>query len=115
MIMMGKAWMRYLQSWAQGHRHPNTAGTIYKNVCQWDQLRKILRGRCTICDFVVSNDEKYVKELFFKCDDQFCACNKADREGGTHLVCDLCEAMFRALYSNHGLKNMNYFKAIDVN
>ncbi len=112
MITMGQSWMRYLMAWVQGQKHPDTPRTVFVNVYECDKVRRILKGRCKICGFVISSDEKKVKELVFKCDDSQCDCHKM-YGAISHRVCDVCDGMFRALYSNYSLKNMNYFKAID--
>ena len=109
---MGKSWMRYLEAWVQGQKHPDTPRAVFVNVYEWDRLRRILSARCIICGFVVSSDEKHVKELVFKCDNTQCNCHKM-YGAISHRVCDMCYHMFHALYANYGLKNMNYFKVID--
>jgi hypothetical protein len=112
MITMGQSWMRYIKAWIQGQKHPDTPRIVFVNVYEYDRVRKALPSRCTICDFVVSRDERAVRELVFICKDSQCDCKKMYGPI-SHKVCNLCYDMFHALYVNYGLKSMNYFKAID--
>lgn len=105
--------MNRIRIFLQGTKHPDTPNTIFRNVWMCDRLRKILKSRCNICNAVISDDEKAVRELTYKCNNPLCECQRSIYVGQAHRVCDLCYDMWHALYGNHGLKNMNYFKAID--
>lgn len=104
--------MRYLRTWIQGQKHPDTPRTIFMNVWEYDRVRRVLKSRCQVCGYVVSDDGRQVKEILLKCENTQCRCNKM-YGAMLHQVCDLCYTMFHALYVNHELKNMNYFKNID--
>lgn len=110
--MMGQSWMRYLMVWIQREKHPDTPLIVFTNVCEYDRVRRVLFARCRICDHVISRDERAVREVVFICDDPHCECKKM-YGAPSHRVCNLCYDMFHSLYVNYGLKNMNYFKAID--
>jgi hypothetical protein len=109
---MGQSWMRYLRAWTKGEKHPDTPRTIFVNVYECDRVRRVLIARCRICNFVISRDEKAVREIAFVCDDPGCDCKKMYGPI-SHRVCNCCYDMFHALYVNYGLKNMNYFRALD--
>jgi hypothetical protein len=111
-ITMGQSWMRYLRAWVTGQKHPETPRTVFMNVYEYDRVRRALKGRCRICNYVISSDEKAVRELVFVCDDKSCSCHRM-YGAISHRVCNLCYDMFHFLYNNQGLKNMNYFKQID--
>lgn len=104
--------MKHLRAWVQGEKHPDTPRDAYMNSCAYDRVRRILMARCRICDYVLSRDEKAVRELVFICDLPECNCKKM-YGAISHPVCNLCYDMFHALYVNYGLKSMNYFKALD--
>jgi DNA polymerase III delta prime subunit len=105
-------WAKRLLGWTPGVKHPDTGTTVFRNCYEQDKLRRILYARCRICDFVVSRDEAAVKELIYQCNNSSCECR---RPGGSraHQVCDICYALFHALYMNYQLKNMNYFRELD--
>lgn len=104
--------MRFLLAWTKNEKHPETPRLVYKNVWGYDQVRRVLKGRCAICGYVVSSDAKAVKEIAFKCGNSQCDCNRM--YGATsHQVCSLCYDMFYSLYANYGMKDMNYFKNLD--
>jgi hypothetical protein len=109
---MGASWMRKLLTWIPGAKHPDTPSQIFINVYEYDDVRRVLKSRCQICDYVVSRDEKSVKELVFTCDNLGCECHKP-MGSHAHQVCDVCHTMWRALYANYMMKNLNYFKDID--
>lgn len=98
--------------WTPGSRHPETNATIFRNVWQMDTLRRVFKGRCPGCGYVISPSSITNREAIFKCDDKSCRCH-TPMGSQVHEVCDLCYWMIRALYSNVLLKNMNYFKDID--
>lgn len=95
----------------QGVKHPATDLQIFKNVWEWDRIRRILKSRCAICDAVVSRDEKAVKELIYQCSNASCTCNNSGSKA--HQVCSLCYDLFHSLYVNYQLKDMNYFRNLD--
>lgn len=101
-------------NFAQGQKHPDTHPTIFKNVWEWDRIRKLLKNRCDICDVVVSSDSKVYKELIYKCRDKSHECHKSVYSpGSAHQVCENCYDLWHALYGNKGLKNYNYYKELD--
>ncbi len=104
--------MRFLKAWIQGQKHPDTPRTVFVNVYECDRLRRILSSRCRICDYVLSRDERAVRELVFICNEADCDC-KNMYGAISHQVCNLCYDMFHALYINYGLKIANYFKNLD--
>jgi len=110
-ITTGKAWMASLVSWIPGLKHPETPRTEYMNCHDLDRLRRVLIARCSICDYVVSRDEKAVRELIFTCKDTTCQCQKTG--AASHQVCNLCYDLFHALYANYLMKNRNYFREMD--
>jgi hypothetical protein len=112
MITIGKSWMRLLKAWVPGLKHPETPRTVFVNVYEYDRIRRVLTARCKICGFVVSRDEKAIKELIFQCENKDCECWQP-MGSKVHQVCDLCDAMWRTLYANYGLRNMKYFREID--
>lgn len=112
MITMGQRWMASLISWIPGLKHYNTPKIVFNNCREYDMVRRALVTRCKICDYVVSRDEKAVKELVFVCDNKSCDCHKM-YGAISHQVCSLCYDMFHALYANYTMKNRNYFKEID--
>lgn len=112
MIKIGQSWMRHLKAWVQGQKHPDTPRTVFMNAWECDRLRRILKSRCALCGYVVSDDERLVKEILYKCEDPRCRCNKL-YGAMSHRVCDLCYNMFHSLYVNYLMKNTNYFKDID--
>jgi hypothetical protein len=112
MIQTGQKWMRYLRAWVQGEKHPETPRDVFMNVHEYDRVRRVLLARCRNCDYVISRDERAVREIVFVCDDPKCACKRL-YGAISHPVCFLCYDMFHALYRNLGMKDMNYFKAID--
>ena len=112
MITLGKRWMAYLRSWVSGQKHPDTPRTVFMNCYEYDRVRRILRGRCRSCGYVISEDEKAVKEIAFVCADVNCNCHKMYGPI-SHRVCSLCYDVFHSLYVNYKLKNVNYFKQID--
>jgi hypothetical protein len=111
MITIGQKWMSDLKAWILGKKHPETPVTIYKNVYEYDRVRRILLARCTICDYVVSRDADAVRELAFVCHNKSCRCNLGGSQ--SHQVCNLCYDMHHALYTNYLLTNINYFRNID--
>ena len=98
--------------WTPGSKHPETARTVFVNCHEQDRVRRILPMRCQVCDYVVSRDEKAIREIFCSCGRPDCPCATA-KSALTHIVCHLCYDMFHALYVNYGLKNINYFKNLD--
>jgi hypothetical protein len=100
-----------IPEWERGLKHPNTSLQVYKNVRDWDHIRLVLHARCVACGFVLSQDEKAVKEIAVSCDDPKCTCQKFGPL--SHRVCSACYDMHHALYNNLRLKDMNYFKSID--
>jgi len=112
MIKMGQSWMRYLIAWTKGEKHPETPRTVFVNVYEYDRVRSVLIARCKVCDYVLSRDEKAVREIVFVCDDPKCACKRM-YGAISHKVCYACYDMFHALYMNPVMTNMNYFKEID--
>lgn len=98
--------------WVEGQKHPSTPRDIFMNVFNYDRVRKILKARCQICGYVVTEDKIAVKEVLFNCKNSECECNKV-MGSKVHQACDLCYWMYRALYMNIGLNNLNYFKKID--
>ena len=104
--------MRFLHEWITGEKHPDTPRTVFYNVWGLDRVRKVLPGRCRICDYVISSDEKAVRELIFVCSDKNCDCKKM-YGAISHHVCNLCYDMWHALYMNYLMKNVNYFRNID--
>jgi len=76
MITMGQRWMSAIVSWVPGLKHYATPRTVFANCTEYDRVRKILSGRCKICGYAVSRDEKAVKELVFVCGDKSCDCKK---------------------------------------
>lgn len=106
--------MRLLASFAQGTKHPETHPTIFKNVWEWDRLRKILKGRCAKCNATVSSDSKSYKELVYRCGKKDCECMRSVyTPGAAHQVCETCYDMWHSLYGNKFLENYNYFKNLD--
>jgi hypothetical protein len=104
--------MNQLKVWIEGQKHPDTPRTAFLNCWQYDKVRRLLPARCRICNYVLSGDEKVVRELVFVCDDEKCACKRL-YGAISHRVCFLCYDMWHSLYGNYGLKSMNYFKTID--
>jgi len=106
------AWAKKLLGWTRGEKHPNTPYTVFANCYQYDRVRTILPARCRICDYVVSRDEKAVRELIYVCDNKACHCHQV---GGSHAhqVCSVCYDLFHSLYMNYQLKDMNYFRNLD--
>jgi hypothetical protein len=104
--------MRLLKTWVPGEKHPDTPRDVFMNVHDYDRVRRILIPRCKNCDYVVSRDEKAVREIVFVCEDPKCACKRL-YGAISHRVCYLCYDMFHSLYMNPLMKNMNYFKEID--
>jgi hypothetical protein len=111
-ITMGRHWMSALVSWIPGLKHPATPKIIYMNCYEYDRVRRAITGRCKICNFVVTRDEKAVRELVFKCGDTSCDCQRTGLSR-PHPVCHLCYDMFHALYANYTMVNRNYFKELD--
>lgn len=103
-----------MNEFTQGDKHPDTHRVIFKNVREWDRLRRILKARCDICDAVVSRDPQAVRELVYRCKNKWCHCQKL-YGSQAHQVCNLCYDVFHALYVNHGLRDMNYFRDVDEN
>jgi len=77
-----------------------------------DLLRGILKGRCAVCDHVVSSDDKAVREIMLKCSKANCGCAKVMGKM-VHPVCNWCYDMWHALYLNYCMKDLNYFKRWD--
>lgn len=114
MITMGQRWMAKLLMWVSGQKHPDTPKMIYKNVWEYDRIRKILKRRCVVCDYVTSADEKNLREITVVCGKPGCNC----RTWGArpHEVCHACFDMWEALYANEELQKKNkgdYFQKID--
>ena len=101
-----------MEEWTPGQKHPETPKKAFMNCYDQDRVRRILLGRCRICNFVISQDEKAIKEIFVSCGDPNCACTMA-KSAMSHMVCSVCYDMFHSLYVNYSLKNMNYFKNLD--
>jgi hypothetical protein len=101
-----------MDEWTPGIKHPETPRLPFMNCHEQDRVRKILPGRCSICGYVISRDEKAIREIFCSCGNPECACALA-KSALSHAVCELCNDMYRALYVNYGLKNINYFKNLD--
>jgi hypothetical protein len=115
---MIKKWvMTNAPLWVQGQKHPSTPAVVFKNVYECDKLRRILKSRCNICEYVVSRDPEAVKELLYVCENKRCCVSTLGPS--LHQVCDLCYWMWRALYLNlgspfnPGLKDTRYFVKID--
>lgn len=104
--------MAHLKPWVAGEKHPDTPRNVFMNVHDYDRVRRVLLARCKVCDYVISRDEKAVREIVFVCADPKCDCKRL-YGAISHKVCYLCYDMFHTLYVNYSLKNMNYFKAID--
>lgn len=102
-----------MKEWTPGEKHPDTPVVVFKNVYEYDRVRRILIARCKKCGQVVSTDEQAVKELVFDCKDSNCYCAKSPYATKVHRVCAVCYDMWHALYMNTGLKNMNYFKELN--
>jgi hypothetical protein len=101
-----------IANWIHGLKHPETPLTVFKNVWQWDLLRRKLKNRCDICNITLSDNE--YKEIALGCKDGFCRCE------GTlaltfkaHSICDVCYVMFHSLYINYSLADRNYFRNLD--
>jgi hypothetical protein len=110
-ITTGKRWMASIKSWVSGEKHPDTPRTEYVNCYEYDRVRRILKGRCAICKFVVSRDEEAVREISLKCEDSTCCTVYITTK--PHQVCHLCYDMWHAVYMNPKMRNMNYFKEIE--
>jgi len=93
-------------------KHPDTPRTVFMNVFEYDRVRRVLSGRCAVCGYVLSQDEKAVREIMFDCGQPKCTCRHYIG-GRVHGICNLCYEMHHALYANVKLSNMNYFKEID--
>lgn len=104
-----------MTNWIQGVKHALTNTIIFKNLWEWDRVRSRLTGRCQVCDTVISSKEFDYKEIIFECTEGRCNCPKPYTISGlrSHKVCEVCDAMYRALYVNYGMKSINYFKNID--
>ena len=116
MTTVGEILMKKIRAWFKGEKHPDTPKTVFMNVWGCDLARRVLKGRCAVCDHVVSSDPNNVKELIFACDGIKCKCDPivVTLTGlKAHDVCDVCDAMFRSLYINWGLENKNYYKEWD--
>lgn len=101
-IVMGKKWMAGMKVFVRAEKHPDTDVTIWRNCFGADIIRDRLRkGRCECCDATISEDQIKQQEIW------------DHRTQKTYHVCEVCAIMHRALYINHGLRNMNYFKNID--
>lgn len=111
---MIKKWfpVEKFKEWVEGQKHPSTPRNVFMNVFNYDRVRKILKARCQICGFVVTEDPQAVKEVLYQCKKEDCECNRV-MGSKAHHVCDLCYWMYRALYMNIGLNHMHYFKKID--
>jgi hypothetical protein len=112
LITIGQRWMAKVKSWVEGEKHPDTPLQIYKNLYNQDRVRRILPARCRTCGYVVQQSQLAVREILFTCDDKNCTCH-IQMGSRSHQVCNLCYDMHHALYTNHGLKNMNYFREMD--
>jgi hypothetical protein len=102
-----------VKEWKKGERHPDTPEIFYRNLRDYDHVRRILLGRCKKCDQVISSDENAIKELVFECGDPKCCCRVGVFTTRVHRVCDVCYTIWHSLYMNTGLKSMNYFKELD--
>jgi hypothetical protein len=105
------AWAKRLLGWTRGEKHPETPRTIFRNVHDYDRVRRIIPARCAVCDYVVSQDAMAVREIIMKCNNSNCCSSIIASK--IHQVCNLCYDMHHALYLNPMMKNMNYFKNID--
>jgi hypothetical protein len=110
MINMGQRWMAKLLMWVSGNKHPETDAVVFKNVWEYDRIRKILKRRCTVCDYVLSSDEKNIREVPMYCEEPKCSCRSYTYGPTAHPVCMACYDIWQSLYGNDGLKNYNYFK-----
>jgi hypothetical protein len=100
--------------WIRGLKHARTPPAVFKNAKQWDLLRAINKRRCQICDATISSNQFEIKEIMFECSENRCSCSKPYPSLiNLHEVCEVCDAMYRALYVNYGMKNQNYFKNLD--
>jgi len=98
--------------WTPGQKHPDTSRDVFMNCYEYDQVRRVLEGRCQLCDFVISSDERAIREIVYECRDSLCYCH--DAVGSKiHRVCDLCYNVYRSLYVNYGMRSMNYFRNLD--
>lgn len=98
---MGAKWMAGMKQYIRAAKHPNTPDLVWRNLFMFDIVRSRVKGRCEECDATISEDMKNQQEIY----DQ--------KTQSTKHVCDVCAAMHRALYVNHKLSNINYFKNID--
>lgn len=102
-----------MEEWKKGERHSDTPDVVYRNVRDYDHVRRVLIGRCKKCDQVISSDEAAIKELVFDCADPACYCKKSPYSTKVHRVCDACYIIWHSVYCNTQLKNMNYYKELD--
>jgi len=103
-----------VKEWTPGEKHPETSAVVFKNVWNHDLARRILIGRCKKCGQVIKvSDEAAIKELVFECGDAACYCMKNQYSSKVHRVCSVCYDMWHALYANHELNSVNYFKELD--
>jgi hypothetical protein len=100
--------------WVQGVKHPLTPPRIFKNLWGHDHDCTKTRARCQICGHAVSDDNKERHEIIFPCERTKCLCSEPYTFGlNSHIVCDVCDGMYRAIYINWTLKNRDYFKKFD--
>lgn len=101
-------------AWTPGSRHPETNVVVFKNVWSYDLVRRKIKARCAVCDFVISEDLAKRKEIVFECDPGKCLCTIPYQTGlKAHVVCDVCDGMYRALYVNWAMQDRNFFKNMD--
>jgi hypothetical protein len=101
-------------SFTSGVKHPATPVGVFKNVWYHDKMQRHALYNCQVCGYFVSDEEAKRKELVFSCDASKCLCQKPYLAGlNQHKVCDLCDAMYRALYVNYAMANRNYFKDLE--
>ena len=101
-----------MSEWTPGLKHPETPVVIFKNVYDWDRVRRILAARCSKCGIVVTTVPEAAKALVMKCNDPSCRCRGTVYDI-THDVCSVCYDMWHSLYCNVKLRNMNYWKELD--
>ena len=100
--------------WVQGVKHPLTPSLIFKNAWLHDRISEKTKTRCQICSHAVSDKDTEHHELIFPCERGKCLCQEPLSLGLTaHVVCDVCDAMYRAIYINWTMKNRDYFKKFD--
>jgi hypothetical protein len=108
-----KFFLQIATEWTHGVKHPSTPPIIFKNLWMVDTIRSRTRSRCQICDHAISDDPLKRSEIVFVCEKGKCLCPEKATGIVAHAVCDVCTIMFRAIYTNWGLKNRDYFRNLD--